>query len=362
MAGKPIIYLASHIQPAHTGGEQYNLHLIAAAEKAGVHVVKVALSDNPVHSWLGRMHLLWRLCRPFAFFWLHLKILRYRHDILLFDVWLAPLLWPGMWWVRGRYLVMVHHLCADLCAHPLRRVWETFCETQLLRGAARVLTVSQSSRRQVEAKTANATPIDVINTAFEPVAGITHGGGDVLRILYVGHITRAKGVIDLAQAVAQLPHDRKWRLDMVGRNTVEPETTRQVEEICHKAGLDDQVTLHGRIDDATLQTLYVSSDIFVLPSYREGYGIVLLEAMSHGLAVVATTAGAIPEVVCNDKTGMLVTPGDVQALRETILNLMDDADMRRSLSENGLIFARGHADWNDMEGQCIRWWKSLTVY
>jgi len=358
MPERSVVYIASHIQPAHTGGEQYNLHLIAAATRAGVNVVKVALSDNPTYCWLGKAHFLWRLCCPFAFFWLHSKILRYRRDMLLFDVWLAPLLWPGMCWVRGRYLVMVHHLCADLCAHPLRRMWGTFCETQLLSGASRVLTVSQSSRQQVKAKAADTTPIDVINTAFEPVEGITHGGGDVLRILYVGHTTRAKGVIDLAQAVARLPHERKWQLDMVGRNTVEPDTTAQIKSVCQQAGVTERVTLHGRLDDAALLKIYLSADIFVLPSHWEGYGIVLLEAMSHGLAVVSTAVGAIPELVRDGETGLLVAPGNVTSLCNTLISLMDNAELRNALAEKGLAFARQHPDWEDMEKQCVQWWKT----
>ncbi len=362
MTEKSIVYLASHIEPAHTGGEQYNLHLIAAAEKAGVKVVQEALSDSFVHRWLSNTHLLWRLCRIYAFLWLHMKIFHHRREILLFDAWLSPLLWPSMMLVRGHYLVMVHHLCAGLREQPWRRQWEGFCEAQLLRGARRVLTVSRSSKQQIEARVSGATPIDIIHPAFEPVTGISHGGGEVLRILYVGHITRAKGVIDLVQAISRLPHNRKWRLDMVGRNTVEPDTTQHIEEICRKEGLHDRVFLHGRIDDAALQALYLGSDIFVLPSHWEGYGIVLLEAMSHRVAVVSTTAGAIPEVVADGETGLLVTPGDIPALHKALVSLMDNERLRENLAENGHIYARKHADWQDMEAQCRQWWNSVNLH
>jgi len=290
---------------------------------------------------------------------LHVTLLHYRRENLLFDVWLAPLMWPGMFLVRGRYRVMVHHLCADLREHAWLRAWGRFCEAQLLRGATHILTVSQSSKRQVEQRTGGKMPIHIINTAFEPVEGITHGGGKVIRILFVGHITRAKGVIDLAEVVAGLPEDVNWRLDMVGRKTVEPDTTAQIENIFKQAGLLDKVTLHGRIDDVALLALYLSSDIFVLPSYWEGYGIVLLEAMSHRLAVVASNAGAIPEVVSDGETGLLTAPGDVGALRDVLLSLLKDADLRDELAGNGLEFSRNHSNWNDLESQCVRWWQGM---
>lgn len=352
-----IVYIASHISPPHTGGEKYNLHLLASAERAEYTVIKESLSNNPAYQWLQNNRGLWRFCRIFAFIWLHMKIFHYRREILLFDAWLSPLLWPGIMLVRGRYLVMVHHLCSELRKQAWRKRWEGFCEVQLLRGAARVLTVSRSSRRQVEAKVSSTTPmIDIINTAFEPLAGLTHGGGDILRILYVGHITCAKGVIDLAKAVAKLPYDHPWRLDLVGRNTVEPDTTAQIKLICQEANISDRVTLHGRLDDDALLDMYLSSDIFVLPSHWEGYGIVLLEAMSHGLTVLSTTAGAIPEVVHDGETGLLVAPGDVVAMRKTLAVLIDNEGLRNTLAEKGLAFARQHPDWEAMEKQCVQWW------
>lgn len=355
-----IVYVASHIEPVHTGGERYNLHLIRAAERAGIEVVCLPLSANPVYRWLNDTPLLWRLCRFAGWLWAHIQMLRQRRELLLFDVWMAPMLWPGGAWLSPRYLVMVHHLVGGLHG-GLRGRWLGFCERHLLRGAARILTVSQSSRRQVEAHTEGTVPVDVVNTAFEPVQGITRGGGEVVRLLFVGHVTRAKGVVELARAAASLPRERPWHLDIVGRDSVEPETTQKVRDICRTSGIEDRVTLHGRLDDADLLSLYLSADIFVLPSHWEGYGIVLLEAMSHRLAVVSTTAGAIPEVVVDGESGLLVAPGDEQALAQVIARLVEDAELRDRLAQSGLAFARRHPDWAAMELQCMDWWQAVAA-
>ncbi|MDQ6965416.1 MAG: glycosyltransferase, partial [Mariprofundaceae bacterium] len=231
-----IIYVASHIEPVHTGGEQYNLHLINAAEKAGVEVVRVALTDSAAYNRFSDTPVLWRLCRAFIYLWLQLQIIRFRRETILLDAWFVPLSWPGVLWVRGRYIVMVHHLCSRLFDAGWRRNWEVFCETRMLSSAMRILTVSQSSRRQVEERLQGSVPVDVINTAFEPVEGISRGGGKVFRILYVGHITNAKGVVDLAKAVAGLAIDIDWCLDLVGRNSVEPDTTEKIRTTCREAG------------------------------------------------------------------------------------------------------------------------------
>jgi len=354
-----IVFIAGHIEPALTGGEQYNLHLIAAAETAGLEVICVSLSDSVIFRWLNGTCLLWRACRFFACLWLILKVLRYRNEALLFDVWLAHLLWPGMLLVRGRYRVIVHHLSANFQKGAWRRAWWGFCEARLLRGAAQILTVSRSSKHQVDNRTFGKIPVHIINTAFEPVQGITRGGDDVIRMLFVGHITRAKGVIDLVKAVSGLPADINWRLDMVGRDSVEPDTTAEIESIFNQAGLQNKVTLHGRVDDEALMEMYLCSDIFVLPSYWEGYGIVLLEAMSHRLAVVASNAGAIPEVVSDGETGLLTAPGDVDALRGVLHLLLENTVLRDKLAGNGLEFSRQHSNWNDLEVQCVRWWQGI---
>jgi len=355
------VYIASHIEPALTGGEQYNLHLLSAAKKAEIIVVKAVVSDNSMYRWLSDTRLLWRFCRPLSWLWLHIKIWQFRHDTLLFDVWLAPQLWPGIWLICGHYLVIVHHLCADLCENPWRRWGQRFYETQLLQCAVEVLTVSQSSKRQIEVAVRGKTPINVVKTAFEPIVGLSHGGGDTLQFLYVGHITRAKGVIDLAHAVAALPKDCLWQLNLVGRNSVEPDTTERVMMICQQAGIIDRVCLRGRLDDEALLALYLTSDIFVLPSHWEGYGIVLLEAMSHRLAVISTTAGAIPEVVHHGTTGLLVAPNDIRALHDALNSLMRNKDLRDQLAEEGLAFAQQHSNWNDMEDQCVQWWNEMAL-
>ena len=75
-------------------------------------------------------------------------------------------------------------------------------------------------------------------------------------------------------------------------------------------------------------------DIFCMPSMHEGLGLSLMEAMAAGRACIASNVGGLPELITNEKDGILVPPGDSEALSRGILRLLDDGGLRRSLAEN----------------------------
>ncbi|HNP88183.1 MAG TPA: glycosyltransferase family 4 protein, partial [Kouleothrix sp.] len=95
-------------------------------------------------------------------------------------------------------------------------------------------------------------------------------------------------------------------------------------------GLGDSVRFTGALPDDELMRMYRRADVFCLPSVQEGFGIVFLEAMASGLPVVATSAAAIPEVVPQRQSGMLVPPGDINALVAALIELLGDAALRRA--------------------------------
>ncbi len=101
---------------------------------------------------------------------------------------------------------------------------------------------------------------------------------------------------------------------------------RQSEEL----NLQERVRFTGEADDATLNELYEQADLFVLPSYHEGYGMVLDEAIARGLPIIASDAGAIPSTV-PAAAGLLVPPGDSEALADALRRFMEDQGLRHSL-------------------------------
>ena len=125
--------------------------------------------------------------------------------------------------------------------------------------------------------------------------------------------------------------DRPWRLVIAGDGGRSPETFAQLEADIARLGLADRVTLRGAVAAEQLASLYASSDLFVLPSRFEGYGMAYAEAIAHGLPVVGTTAGAIPETVPAD-AGVLVAPDDVEALAAALRRLIGDPRERERLA------------------------------
>jgi glycosyltransferase involved in cell wall biosynthesis len=110
-------------------------------------------------------------------------------------------------------------------------------------------------------------------------------------------------------------------------------------------GLEDRVTFSGRVSREELVRLYSRSELMVSPSLYEGFGLPAAEAMACGTAVVATTAGAFPEVIEDGVTGLLVPPADAAALADAIARLMNDAALRRRMGEAGRARIEEHFTW-----------------
>src|SRR5579864_3986942 len=108
------------------------------------------------------------------------------------------------------------------------------------------------------------------------------------------------------------------------------------EALARGMGLGDKVFLPGAISDELLPSYYESCDLFVLPSTKEGFGVVFLEAMYYGKACIGARAGGTPEVIRDGATGMLVNPSELATqLPEVILRLLKDPALRKTLGTNG---------------------------
>ncbi len=99
--------------------------------------------------------------------------------------------------------------------------------------------------------------------------------------------------------------------------------------------------LLGQVSGERLSELYRECSLFVAPSLWESFGLVFLEAMAQGKAVVGTTAGGIPEVVEDGLTGLLVPPGDANALAGAVLSLIGDPDRCAAMGRAGFAMERG---------------------
>jgi glycosyltransferase involved in cell wall biosynthesis len=107
-----------------------------------------------------------------------------------------------------------------------------------------------------------------------------------------------------------------------------PELPR-LRKLSRKLNLDRAVIFRGSISaDSEVRKAFFDAHVFCLPSRQEGFGIVFLEAMAAGLPIVAVRAGAVPEIVDHEQTGLLVPPGNARALAGALTNLLADEEAR----------------------------------
>ena len=147
-----------------------------------------------------------------------------------------------------------------------------------------------------------------------------------------------KGHTYLLEAFAQLaPVYPDWDLVLVGDGP----QRHNLEKLIAKLGLTNRVRLVGNRDD--VETWLNAFDLYVLPSYgEEGVSQSVMQAMAAGLPVVATTVGAMAEAVQHERTGLLVPPRNIDALRSALARLMDDESLRRKFGAAGLDYACQH--------------------
>ncbi|WP_294534524.1 glycosyltransferase [uncultured Rhodoblastus sp.] len=164
--------------------------------------------------------------------------------------------------------------------------------------------------------------------------------GDRLRILFVGRLETRKGIDVVLAAMprifASLPETEFWFVGQDHTETIDGEST--IDGFRRKNAAQpwlDRVNFFGRTEKEFLDEFYSQCDLVVMPSRYESFGLVLLEAMMHGLPVIAARAGGMKEVVADGETGLLTPPGDADAFADAVITLGSDAQWRRRLGANG---------------------------
>lgn len=154
------------------------------------------------------------------------------------------------------------------------------------------------------------------------------------KILFVGRFVPTKGIIELVDVELLLLQDG-FEIDcvFVGDGLLR----NKVEERIKTSGFDHCFSFKGWVKTASAQLfdIYRDCDILCLPSYSEGLGLVILEAMSNGVAVIASNVDGIRDVVEDGKCGLLIVPGSRQELKAAIIRFLSDENLRLQCVKNG---------------------------
>ena len=224
----------------------------------------------------------------------------------------------------------------------------------------RVITVSENAAEE----TANAFKVsrEKIRVVYngidtEMFHGFSSDGKERGRLIVVANSRdRKKGIIYLLRAVQLLREEMDVKLTIVDKGA--PENT-YTPTLVQRYGLDGNVSFTGRLSVEDLVKQYGRAEVAVVPSLYEGFGLPAAEAMSCGLPVVATTAGALPEVVEDGKNGILVPSRDSRALAGAIKRLLKDEHMRETMGEEGRRRVVRQFDWKEAARKTIEVYREV---
>jgi glycosyltransferase involved in cell wall biosynthesis len=203
-------------------------------------------------------------------------------------------------------------------------------ERRALRAASLVVVTGHATIPMLVTYAVAPSKVVVIEPGTDPAPVARGSGGGPLQLLTVATLNPGKGHDQLITALAAMP-SRNWRLTCAGSLTRHPETVARVRAMLRDLNLEDRVALVGELDANALEAQYDRTDLFVLATLRETYGMALAESLAHGIPAVTTSTGAAAELVGTD-AGLLVAPGDVEALTDALTRFLTDEDLRSRLA------------------------------
>jgi len=257
----------------------------------------------------------------------------------------------GSFWRKSLFAIIARRFGIPVLLHLHGSEMRSFYEgqsprvrraiTRQLELASRVIVLSESWREFVQAIAPQARPVVVPNYVRMSAVIEKHTGKEIT-VLFLGLLGKRKGIFDLLKAFEQAHrHIPSLRLLVGGNGQVE-----EAKRIAQELGIASSVEFLGWLDEARRLEMLMKADIFTLPSYNEGLPMSVLEAMAHGIPVITTPVGGIPEVIIDGVHGRLVAPGDITAIETALLEFAGQAELRRRIGEAG----RSHVGANYTKG------------
>jgi glycosyltransferase involved in cell wall biosynthesis len=244
--------------------------------------------------------------------------------------------------------------------HRIRGFYDHRLAGPVVAKASRLIVQTREEERLIRSLGLSLPPVEIIPPGYSPLPAAPDGAmpfEDHYKIpgpyvLFVGRLASNKGLVELVEAFAILAReDAEVHLVVVGEDAGMRAT---VEARVRGFGLEPRVHLVGHVEDDTLLAgAYRGARFTVLASEYEAFGLVLLESLAQGTPVIASRVGGIPEVVEDGHAGLLVPPGDVPALAETMRRLWNDPSLARRLGNYGRTEVVPRYSWDRLVDRLV---------
>jgi glycosyltransferase involved in cell wall biosynthesis len=261
---------------------------------------------------------------------------------------------------RLRIVALVHHpLAAETGIDPdvSRRLESS--ERRSLATARLVVVTSAATARRLHEYDVQPERLRVVEPGTDRAPVSRGSSGDRVALLCVATLIPRKGHDLLLDALAAIPQ-RQWFLSCVGSKDRHPSYAATLRARVRHLCLENLVEFYGEADAAALSVFYDRSDLFVLPTLYEGFGMAVAEALAWGLPVITTTTGGLQDLV-SDQAGVLVPPGDVAALTSALSRVISDGQLRTRLAEGARCVRERLSSWQDASARMARLLEPLAA-
>jgi glycosyltransferase involved in cell wall biosynthesis len=338
-----------------SGGYLYDAKLSEALKARGHEVVLLSLgqlgyreelSHPPTHELLNRI-------REGAL------------DLLIEDELAHPSLIEANSKLRGSLPIIsvVHNLSCQVATSMIDRESFAFHERKFLEGVDAFVYNSESTRSAVESLIRHKTLGCVAYPGKDHLGKMTGQERDfdssTLNLLYVGNLLPYKGLDVLVRALYQQERGlfRVW----VAGAPMDESFAGFISALVKELGLEEEVLLMGRVDDAELERLLGEAHLLAVPSRHEGFGLVYAEAMGHGLPVMASASGGAGEMMEDGVQGFLIPPGDIGCLSQRLELIHHDRELLRSMSRQALMRFEQLPTWQQSMSSAVDFLESFLL-
>ena len=279
-----------------------------------------------------------RLIRKFrlvTIFYFGIFFLRRRDYHIVIDHALHFRLLLPLWFSPKRYSVLFHLKFYNLRHNPITYSLLYLTEKLCLTHAAQVIVTSQAAKIDIMRFGVHEENIRVVYPT------VSLKGNGVLKtefhgnLLFLANVEPRKG-LDVLIKTLTLIKDIPYHLDVVGRYTPKSKYFQDLQNMIIEYGLGTLIQFHGQKTETALHELFQRADIFVFPSRQETFGIVLLEAISFGLPIIASAIPSTCELIKDNENGILFPVNDSKGLADALRILLTNSELREKLSKTNL--------------------------